>query len=163
MYLLYPSVHPSDHPKWSLQTVNFTLNFTLLITELNKDDNSHSPGSCFNPCPAEPGCTLFCKQRRSRSVGFWRSQLIWICTVCHSECEFISTICIKEFDWLKICKGRGILIYSAGQGLTFWYASAWDLNFNEVPSIFIWIQHGGFSNTIFALQYYIIRGLSARL
>ena len=24
-----------------------------------------------------------CKQCRSRSVGFWRSQLIWICTVCH--------------------------------------------------------------------------------
>ena len=24
----------------------------------------------FNPCPAEPGYTLFCKQCRSRSVGF---------------------------------------------------------------------------------------------
>ena len=24
-----------------------------------------------------------CKQCRSRSAGFWRSQLIWICTVCH--------------------------------------------------------------------------------
>ena len=24
-----------------------------------------------------------CKQCRSRSVGFWRSQLIWICIVCH--------------------------------------------------------------------------------
>ena len=49
--------------------------------------------------------------------SFWRSQLIWICTICHSECEFISTIWIKEFDWLKIWKGRDILIYSAGQGL----------------------------------------------
>ena len=36
-----------------------------------------------------------CKQCGSRSVGFWRSQLIWICTVCHSVCEFISTIWIK--------------------------------------------------------------------
>ena len=27
--------------------------------------------------------TCFCKQCRSRSVGFWRSQLIWIFTVCH--------------------------------------------------------------------------------
>ena len=36
-----------------------------------------------------------CKQCRSRSVGFWRSQLIWICTVCHSVCEFISTSWIK--------------------------------------------------------------------
>ena len=30
----------------------------------------------------------FCKQCRSRSVGFYRSQLIWICTVCHSVFEF---------------------------------------------------------------------------
>ena len=41
-----------------------------------------------------------CKQCRSRSVGFRRSQLIWICTVCHSVCEFISTW-IKLSDWLK--------------------------------------------------------------
>ena len=37
----------------------------------------------INPCPAEPGKPCLCKQCRSRSVGFWRSQLIWICTVCH--------------------------------------------------------------------------------
>ena len=37
----------------------------------------------LNPCPAEPGYTRLCKQCRSRSVGFWRNQLIWICTVCH--------------------------------------------------------------------------------
>ena len=43
----------------------------------------------FNPCPA------FFKQCRSRSVGFWRSQLIWICTVCHQVCKFIATIWIK--------------------------------------------------------------------
>ena len=36
--------------------------------------------SIISPCPAEPS---FCKQCRSRSVGFWRSQMIWICTVCH--------------------------------------------------------------------------------
>ena len=35
----------------------------------------------LSPCPAEPGFALPCKQCRSRSVGFWRSQLIWICTV----------------------------------------------------------------------------------
>ena len=46
-----------------------------------------------------------------------RSQLIWICTVCHSVCEFISTIWIKKSDWLVIRNGRGILIYSAGPGL----------------------------------------------
>ena len=71
----------------------------------------------INPCPAEPGYTLFCKQCRSRSVGFWRSQLIWICTVWHQECKFIATILIKYPDWLKIRSGRGILIHSAGQGL----------------------------------------------
>ena len=49
----------------------------------------------LNPCPAEPGYILFCKQCRSRSVGFWRSQLIWICIVCHQVCKFITTIWIK--------------------------------------------------------------------
>ena len=63
-----------------------------------------------------PDMSCLCKQCRSRSVGFWRSQLIWICTVCHSECEIMSTIWIKKSDWLKIWKGCGILIYSAGQG-----------------------------------------------
>ena len=73
----------------------------------------------INPCPAEPGYTLFCKQCRSRSVGFWRSQLIWICTVCHQECKFVAAIWIKQSDWLKIKSGHGISIYSAGQGLNF--------------------------------------------
>ena len=58
-----------------------------------------------------------CKQYRSRSVGFFRSQLIWICTVCYSVCKFLSTIWIKESDWLTIRSGCGILIYSAWQGL----------------------------------------------
>ena len=30
-----------------------------------------------------PDLPCLCKQCRSRSVGFWRSQLTWICTVCH--------------------------------------------------------------------------------
>ena len=64
-----------------------------------------------------PDILCICKQCRSRSVGFLRSQLIWICTVCHLVYEFMSTIWIKESDWLKIRNGRGILIYSAGQGL----------------------------------------------
>ena len=64
-----------------------------------------------------PNIHCLCKHCRSRSVGFWRSQLIWICTVCHWVCEFIATIWIKQSDWLKIRSGCGILIYSAGQGL----------------------------------------------
>ena len=40
---------------------------------------------CFyiNPSLAEHDMPCLSKQCRSRSVGFWRSQLIWICTVCH--------------------------------------------------------------------------------
>ena len=64
-----------------------------------------------------PDIPCLCKQCRSRSVGFWRSQLIWICTVCHQVCEFIANIWIKQSDWLKIRSRRGILIYSAWQGL----------------------------------------------
>ena len=72
----------------------------------------------ITPCPAEPRYILSLQTVcRSRSVGFWRSQLIWICTVCYSLCEFISTIWIKKSDWLTIISGCGILIYSAGQGL----------------------------------------------
>ena len=62
--------------------------------------------------------TSLCKQCRSRSVGFFRSQLIWICTVCHLVCEFILTTKIEQSDWLKIRSGHGILIYSASQGLS---------------------------------------------
>ena len=64
-----------------------------------------------------PAIPCQCKQCRSRSVGFCRSQLIWICTVCHSVCEFTSTVWIKKSSWLKIGSGRGILIYSTWQGL----------------------------------------------
>ena len=64
-----------------------------------------------------PDIPCLCKQCRSRSVGFSRSQLIWICTVCHTVYEFISTIWIKLHDWVKIRSGHGILIYSARQVL----------------------------------------------
>ena len=47
-----------------------------------------------------PDIHCLCKQWRSRSVGFFRSQLIWICTVCHLVCEFESTTWIKWSDWL---------------------------------------------------------------
>ena len=36
-----------------------------------------------NPSLAKHDMPCLSKQCRSRSVGFWRSQLIWICTVCH--------------------------------------------------------------------------------
>ena len=37
----------------------------------------------FNPSLVEHDMLCLNKQCRSRSVGFFRSQLIWICTVCH--------------------------------------------------------------------------------
>ena len=57
-----------------------------------------------------PDIPCLCKQCKSRSVGFWRSQLIWICTVCHSVCEFISAIWFNKSNWLTIRRGCGILI-----------------------------------------------------
>ena len=59
-----------------------------------------------------PDIPCLCKQCRSRSVGFCRSQLIWICTVCHEVCEFIAIILIKQSDWLKIRSRRGINLFS---------------------------------------------------
>ena len=38
---------------------------------------------CLTLFLLNPDMSCLCKQCRSRSVGFWRSQLIWICTVCH--------------------------------------------------------------------------------
>ena len=37
----------------------------------------------FNPSLADHDMPCLSKQCRSRSLGFFRSQLIWICTVCH--------------------------------------------------------------------------------
>ena len=83
-----------------------------------------------------------CKQCRSRSVGFWRSQLIWICTVCHYVCKFIATTKIKQSDWLKIRNGCGILVYSAWQGLnclpTIYILNIWTLTllgFNDTSTL----------------------------
>ena len=56
--------------------------------------------SLSSPCDLtlvrlNPDMSCLCKQCRFRSVGFFRSQLIWICTVCHSVFEFVSTTWIK--------------------------------------------------------------------
>ena len=45
-----------------------------------------------------PDIPCFCKQCRSRSEGFWRSQLIWICTVCH--CLWIYINNLDQVIWL---------------------------------------------------------------
>ena len=88
---------------------------SVLSSKTNDKDTAYF--YVFKPCPAKPGYILLCKLCRSRSVGFWRSQLIWICSFCHQVCEFIAKIQIEQSDWLKIRSGCDILIYSAGQGL----------------------------------------------
>ena len=69
------------------------------------------------------GMACLCKQCRSRSVGFWRSQLIWICTVCQSLCEFISVFkpgihftgtqntCIISWPWPQLSFFAWILVF----------------------------------------------------
>ena len=44
-----------------------------------------------------------CKQCRSRSVSFFRSQMLWICPVCHLVCEFISAI------WAQLFKANDVV------------------------------------------------------
>ena len=72
-----------------------------------------------------PDIFCLCKQCRSRSVGFWRSQPIWICSVYHSVYEFMSTVLIKASDWLIFRSEHDILIYSAWQGLINQSAIRW--------------------------------------
>ena len=56
-----------------------------------------------------PDMPCLCKQCRSRSVGFFRSQLVWICTGCHSVHEFVSRTWIKLSDRLTIRSGCSII------------------------------------------------------
>ena len=81
--IVHPSIHPSV--RFSFPDDNFHVSYL----------SSLSPMLTFNPSLAEHDMTCLSKQCRSGSVGFWRSQLIWICTVCHWVCEFITTIWIK--------------------------------------------------------------------
>ena len=76
-------------PVWSVLLVTLRIIFSIKLHHLfivQLDFNG--PVNTINPCPAESGYTLPLKQCRSRSIGFWRSQLIWICTVCHSLCVY---------------------------------------------------------------------------
>ena len=61
-----------------------------------------------------PGMPFLCKKFGSRSVGFKRSQLIWICTVCHSICEFLSRTCmvrsVKVWTHIRTYLNRSTLL-----------------------------------------------------
>ena len=47
-----------------------------------------------------PYIPCLCKQCRSRSVGLFRSQLIWIYTVCHSVCELRNRSALAVICWV---------------------------------------------------------------
>ena len=50
----------------------------------------------IKPGPAEAGNVLpIANIVEPDLLGVWRNQLIWICTVCHSVCEYEST------NWIK--------------------------------------------------------------
>ena len=85
-----------------------------------------------------PDMSCPCKQCRSRSIGFWTSQLIWICTVCHSVFEFLSTTWIKKYDWLKIRSGHGILICSVWQGLKLPLFFFFYSKYLDIPKVAFW-------------------------
>ena len=52
-----------------------------------------------------PDMPCLCKRFRSRLVGFFRSQLIWIYTVWYKVCECVLTNWVKQSDWLKLQVG----------------------------------------------------------
>ena len=65
-----------------------------------------------------PDIPCLCKQCRSKSVGFWRSQLFWICTVVMKYLNLYEQLWSSNLIGWKIRSRLGILIYSAGQGLS---------------------------------------------
>ena len=88
---------------------------SLAIHNVPSEDSDQAD---LNPSPAEPGYTL-CKQCRSWSVGLKKPTDLDLHCLPFSF-KFIATIQIKQSEWLKIRRRRrGILIYSAWQGLTF--------------------------------------------
>ena len=118
LYLLFSSSSSVSLIISSISSASSSVPFApFCLFSLRQYKMIHKGWHVFNPSLAEHDMPCLSKHCRSRSVGFWRSQLIWICTVCHTVCEFIATIQIKHSDLLKIRSGHGILIYSAWQGL----------------------------------------------
>ena len=93
----------------------FLHNNTQHITDIRRvyicEEIRNDQNVWLNRARSNPDMPCHCKQRRSRSVGFFRSQLIWICTVCHSVCGFISTIWIKYSNWLTISSKWAWLVH----------------------------------------------------
>ena len=58
-------------------------NAGLLISFFLSDINCTSLFIVFTLVLLNPDMLFLSKQCRSRSVGFWRGHLIWLCTICH--------------------------------------------------------------------------------
>ena len=71
------------------------------------DINPPSLSRSLNPCPEEPGYTVFKNSIDSDQLA----------SEGQSVCEFMSTFRIKYSGSVSIRNGRGILIYSAWDGL----------------------------------------------
>ena len=92
LFGLYVSVVPVNWNnrkliRWArhrqLSVIFFSLSIIWNSIFRNMGQRSHNEIVIqINPCPANSDIPCLCKQWRSRSVRFWRSQLIWICTVC---------------------------------------------------------------------------------
>ena len=66
---------------WTLGSFSWTRSFNTLC-QCKRQENIRWLQLSLTLVLQNPDIPCFCKQCRSRSVGFWRSQLIWIWTVC---------------------------------------------------------------------------------
>ena len=71
----------SDCFIWPLCHISSTK--SMIFKAKSKNKNCNTKWLSLTLVLLNPDIPFLCKQCRSRSVGFWRSQLIWICTVCH--------------------------------------------------------------------------------
>ena len=71
-----------EHWDLGLHSLHMYMSILFLSYNINLD-SFHLQSPLLNPSLAEHDMPCLSKQCRSRSVGFWRSQLIWICTDCH--------------------------------------------------------------------------------
>ena len=73
-------------------TTYFELNKQLLCGPCDEVRNKNA-FICLTQVLLSPNMPCLTKQCRYRSVGFFRSQLIWICAVCHLVSELVIATC----------------------------------------------------------------------
>ena len=89
-----------------------------------------------------PDITCLCKQWRSRSVGFIRSQLIWICTVWQTVKIKINWLCQKPTDLDLHCLSISMRICINNLDQVNWLVEnlkwVWHLNLFSMARVNIW-------------------------